>query len=380
MRPKDAGKVRKKAPARNAPAPRRKTLTIEGAWSLESGSQVAIIGLFLMSAIYAVSWGAFFLIPIATALIVGLTLGPPVDKLERLGLPPYLAGLVLLLATAAGLYGLFLAFAIPLEEWSSRIPEVLTRLREVVFWIRDPLTRLLELGEQVQDAATTDGGELKVAVKQQGVVTVLFASAPRILAQVLIFMGAFYFFLVGRRQIRASVLSLAPTRRARLRVGRIIRDTEYSLSTYLFAITMVNSGLGIATGLTMWALGMPSPALWGALATVLNFVPYLGPALMVCILAGVALVSFPADLSVFLPPLAFLGLNIIESQFATPTVVGMRLTLNPFYVFLSLAFWLWLWGPVGAFLAVPLLVLGMITLYHCLPPDRRAVMALRNGA
>lgn len=335
----------------------------------------AVIGLFVMASIFALEWAAYFMIPLTTAMVVGLTLGPLIDKLEHMRFPPYLAGLAIIAALCLFLYGLFMAFAIPLEEWSARVPEVLEKLRQVAFWIEGPLKQLHDISREVQEAAKAGSQDLEVSVNE-GVVTRFLSSAPAIFGQCLIFIGTFYFFVVSRSRVRAGVLAFAPTRPARLRLARIMRDTESSLSRYLMAIAIVNVGLGIATGLVMWILGLPTPALWGALAAVLNFVLFLGPAAMVVILGGVALITFDSLSAVLLPPAAFIGLNLLESQFVTPTVLGRQLVLNPLIVFLSLAFWLWLWGPVGAFLAVPLFITGAIILYHSLPEDRRDAFSL----
>jgi predicted PurR-regulated permease PerM len=345
-------------------------------WGLANVSEVATIGLFATAIVFALDWASYFLIPFTAAMIVGMTFGPVVDRLVRAGLPMYLAGMAIVTSVAAGIYVLFLAFAIPLEEWSQRIPQIMARLRQLVFWIKDPLERIYELSREVREAANAEGTGMEVSVRNTGVVTTFLASAPAFFGQLLIFIGAFYFFIVSRSRVRAGLLMLAPSRRARLRVARILRDTEHSLSHYLLAISMVYAGVGVATGLAMWLLGMPSPALWGALAAVFSFLPFVGPALTIVILAGVALITFDTAPAILAPPLAFFAINLLESQFVTPIVLGMRLTLNPLIVFLSLAFWLWLWGPVGAFLAVPIVVLSVITLYHCLPPGQREVFSL----
>lgn len=360
-------------PSRPAPPAWRARAAVSGAPGFAPG--FAIVGLFIMATIVTLEWAAYFMVPLTAAIVVGLTLGPLIDRLERAGFPPYLAGLAIIAAIALFLYGLFMAFAIPLQEWSIRVPEVLSRLREAASRIGGTLERLQEISREVREAAKAGDSGLEVTV-DEGVVTEFLASAPAVIGQCLIFIGAFYFFVVSRGRVRAGVLAFAPTRSSRLRLARIMRDIETSLSRYLIAITFVNVGLGAATGLVMWLLGLPTPALWGALAAVLNYILFIGPATMAVILAGVALVTFDNFSAVLLPPAAFLGLNLLESQFVTPTVLGQQLVLNPLIVFLSLAFWLWLWGPVGAFLAVPLFISGAIALYHSLPAGRREAFSL----
>ena len=107
----------------------------------------------------------------------------------------------------------------------------------------------------------------------------------------------------------------------------------------------------------MWFLGVPSPLLWGVLAALLNYVVYLGPAFMTAILFLVGLSLGGTLLEIATPAIVFLTLNLIEANLVTPNIIGRRMTLNPFIVFLSLAFWLWIWGPVGGFIAVPALLI-----------------------
>jgi predicted PurR-regulated permease PerM len=127
--------------------------------------------------------------------------------------------------------------------------------------------------------------------------------------------------------------------------------------------------LGVVVALGAWVFGFPNPLIFGVLAALLNYLPYIGPACMALILFAVGLVTFPTLGYALLPPACFVGLTTIEGQIITPTVMGHRLTLNPLAVFLAIAFWAWLWGPMGAFLAVPLLIVGMVIVSHLFPGD-----------
>ena len=109
--------------------------------------------------------------------------------------------------------------------------------------------------------------------------------------------------------------------------------------------------------------------IFGLLAALLNYVPYVGPAVMVVILFGVGLVTFPSLGHALLAPLGFIALTTAEGHFITPTIVGRRITLNPLLVFLALAFWTWLWGPIGAFLAAPLSIVGIVVFNHLFPNE-----------
>lgn len=141
------------------------------------------------------------------------------------------------------------------------------------------------------------------------------------------------------------------------------------MSRYLLSITAVNALLACMVTTALYLLDVPSPVLWGLMAGVLNYVIYIGPAVMALILTGVGLATAEGTLAILTPPLAYLGLNLLEAQFLTPAVLGRTMTLNPFLVLVSIAGWIWLWGPTGGFIAVPsLLVLGAI-LSNILPHE-----------
>ena len=140
----------------------------------------------------------------------------------------------------------------------------------------------------------------------------------------------------------------------------ILKDIQANTSIYFGTLTVVNICLGIAATVLTWLVGLPHPFLWGTLAAALNFIPYLGAAIVIATLFVIGLLVFPALHQVVIAPLAYLGITALEGQVITPTLIGHRLTINPFLVFLSIACWSWMWGPVGAFLAVPILLCAMV--------------------
>jgi predicted PurR-regulated permease PerM len=157
---------------------------------------------------------------------------------------------------------------------------------------------------------------------------------------------------------------------------RILNAIEEQLGGYLLTVTMINFGVGAATGIICAVTGMPTPAGLGALAATLNFLPIIGPVAMFLILTLVGVVAFSTIGAGLIAPLAFVGLTFLEGHFITPTIIGRRLELNALAVFMALAFWTWLWGPVGGFLSSPLLIVALILKEHLwptvapnLPPD-----------
>jgi predicted PurR-regulated permease PerM len=150
---------------------------------------------------------------------------------------------------------------------------------------------------------------------------------------------------------------------------RILNEIEGSLGSYLLTVTMINLGVGAATGLICAATGMPNPAGLGALAAILNFFPIIGPVATFAVLTAVGVMSFSTLSAGLMAPLAFVGLTFLEGHFVTPTIIGRRLELNALAVLIALAFWTWLWGPMGGFLSSPILIVGLILKEHLTPDD-----------
>ena len=191
--------------------------------------------------------------------------------------------------------------------------------------------------------------------------------APAILAQILIFLASLYFFVATRDHIRISVLSLCVSRRMRWRTAHVFRDVESKVSKFLLSITFINFCVGCAVSLAMWAIGMPSPLLWGALAAVLNYIPYVGQGVMILVLLAVGLGTQTELGAILLPVGCYICINFVEGQIVTPHFIGRTMTLNPFIIFLSITFWLWAWGPVGGLVAVPTLLIATSVMAHALP-------------
>ena len=222
----------------------------------------------------------------------------------------------------------------------------------------------------------------KVAVESGNPVTDIAFQAPALGAQVLVFLVSLYFFLATRHQIRVGVLSMCFTRRMRWRTAHVFRDVETKVSRFLFSVTIINFCVGVAVTLAMWAAGMPSPVLWGSLAAMVNYIPYVAQAVMVTVLFVVAMGTQDDLVHVLLPVGLYLVISFSEGQLITPQVLGRTLTLNPFLVFLSIGFWIWVWGPVGGLVAVPSLLMLTSFLDHVLPRgvDREAPIRARGRA
>ncbi len=318
-------------------------------------SRFAVLMVGVLAFAVAMSLGRVILAPIALAIVVGLMFGPVAEGVERRGVPPALsAGLVVILFIGLITLGAML-FAGPMSEWVARGPVLWQRLQVQLAGFREPLQALAGIQEQLQ-VLMGSGPAMTVEVQDGGPVQDMALMAPALLADVLLFLAGLYFFLATRHHIRISVLSLCFSRRMRWRTAHIFRDIEAKVSRFLLSAALINLGVGVATSLAMWALGMPSPLLWGALAGVLNFIPYVGQAVMFVVLFAVGLGTRSDLVGILVPVLAYSAINLTADQIVFPHLVGRALTLNPFMIFVSIAFWIWIWGPMGGFVAVPFLL------------------------
>jgi predicted PurR-regulated permease PerM len=206
-------------------------------------------------------------------------------------------------------------------------------------------------------------GEPALKVEQQAtVVTTIFSVLTPAVSQFILFIGALVFYLVYQSRLRSTAVMLFQDRATRLTALRTLTSIDENMTTYFGTFTIVNICLGLTTVLLTWFVGLPNPLLWGVLAGVLNYIPYVGPGIVVATLGVVGLLTYQTLSEAVVAPLVYLAIVTVEGHFLTPAVMGRRLELNPFAVFLAIAFCTWLWGPLGAFLAVPLLMALTVTL------------------
>ncbi|MBS7539986.1 AI-2E family transporter [Ancylobacter lacus] len=325
-------------------------------------AQVAVIILAALGVIAALIAGRAVFVPIIAAVIIGSVIGPAMAGLSARGVPTWVAavGIVVLFLTA--LYAAVVAVTGPLTDWIGRSDEIGDILKQRFQLIRPIVSQIAGFIDVIESIGRTDRPPIAVDVADATVLQNLMTLVTPAIGEMILFIGSLLFFLAGRVQIKRKFVQVMSERSSRLTALRIVSAIERRLGTYLVTATFINFGLGVATGLTAYALGLSSPVLWGVLAGVLNYLPYIGPAVMTLVLTVVGLISFPEILHGLAPAACFLVLTTIEGQFLMPMIVGRRVALNPFAVFLSMALWTWMWGPVGTFMAVPLLIAGAAVL------------------
>lgn len=326
---------------------------------------ISLVGLLTISIVAVLYLAKAFFLPIVTAFIVGTMLAPMAGYLERHRIPRSVSAVLIVTAACGGLALIVGLITAPIMEWTTRLPELGAILKDKMHLFDRPLALWHQFQSMLgsKESLGTTSFELPKIDWVQPALEVLSPS----LAEFLLFAVTLVLFIASWPDLRRKMTMTFPDREWRLRTLRILNAIETSLGSYLLMVTMINCGVGVATGLICAATGMPNPAGLGALAAVLNFFPIIGPVAMFVVLVVVGILSFETLGAGLLAAASFVGMTFLEGHFITPTIIGRRLELNALAVFIALAFWTWLWGPMGGFIASPLLIVALVLDEHLRP-------------
>jgi len=332
---------------------------------------VAVTGLFVLACFYTLYFCRSLLLPLVLAGLLSLLLSPVVRGLKRLRIPePLGAGLVLLTVLGGVGFGIFQLSA-PAFDWIQRAPQSLRAAEVKLRDLRRSVQKLGRATEQVERIAEVSANPGQrppaVSVAVQSTPTLrerLFSRATDLVTDAVVMLILLYFLLASGDLFLRKLIRVLPRLEDRRRAVDIARQVERDISSYLGTVTTINLGLGAAVAICFTLIGVPTPLLWGAMVACTNFVPYLGPAINYGVFVLIGLLTFDTVPRMLLPAGLFLVLNVLEAYLVTPMVLGNRLTLNPVMLFVGLTFWGWLWGIVGAILAVPILVVCKIFCDH----------------
>lgn len=325
---------------------------------------VLLAGLLVLAILYTLYFARPVMLPVVLAILLALILMPAVRALHWLHIPRALGAAVVVMALVGILFGLISWIYDPATQWIEKAPYTLSELERKMRGIRKSVDEVAKVAEKVEQLATTATTAPAPAAKPQpgpapGTPSLLqrtFTTTITFLVTTLMILVLLYFLLAMGDMLLQKAVEAMPTFGDKKRVVEITRKVESRVATYLGTVTMINAGLGVATGFAMYWLGMPNPVLWGVMVFFLNFFPYIGAATSLAILTVVAMLTFDELNEVLLVPGVFFTLTVIEGQILAPMIIGRNLILNPVAVLLSMLFWGWLWGVAGALLAVPILV------------------------
>jgi predicted PurR-regulated permease PerM len=330
-------------------------------------------GLFVIALIALLREAQTVLAPVLIAVVLTFVLAPPVRWLRRRGVPEALGALLVVAALLGSTLPLAASLVQPAAEWWERAPLTLEQLLAKIDKLRanlpllappshaasapaasprasrsaTPAAPTTPPADPVKERIASESIELGGRLLGQSLKVAIAGAATVILL---------YFLLASEHWMLSRSVEAIPRRRTRALVLGGVRAAQREIGRFLVSLGFINAGVGLATGLAVGALGLPNPTLWGVATAVLNFVPYLGPLILVGLLGIAGMTAFTEFTDIIAPSLAFLLIHAIESNLVSPWFVGRRLSLSPISVFLSVMFWGWLWGIAGALIAVPILI------------------------
>ena len=316
--------------------------------------------LAVLAVLYTLYFARPFLLPITVAVLLNFLLSPVVRAFARARVPTALGAGLVVLVLVGGLGGAGYALADPVQDWITAAPATAATAQRKVRALVRPVQQVTRTAERVAAATTnaaTPGAAPRtpeVVVRGPSIVSRAFGTTQHLLGALLEVVVLLYFLLAAGDLFLQKLIKVLPRPTAKRTAVEVAREVEASVSTYLLTTAVLNVAEGLVVAGVLHLLGMPSPLLWGGLVALFEFVPYLGAAAMVVLLTVGGLTAFDG-VHALGPPAAFLAVNLVQANLIVLTLLARRLTLNAVAVFVALAFWWFLWGVPGAFLAVPLL-------------------------
>ncbi|MHB2266636.1 AI-2E family transporter [Aliihoeflea sp. PC F10.4] len=325
-----------------------------------------MLGLFLFALVYVLYFARDFFLPVLLAFLLALMLTPIVRFLKKRGVPEALSATLLVFASMMGIVTAGYMLSGPAIDLVNNAPQIGRQLSDRMEDFRRPFERFMEMSRQVDEVAETAGETdiQRVVVSQPGIISraagnVLSAGTTAAITFVLSL-----FLLASGTMFYEKIVQSFTRLSEKKRALRVVYDVEREVSRYLLTISIINTCLGVVIGTGLWVIGMPTPIVFGAAAALLNFLPYVGAATTILLVAVISIVSFDSFAFALVAPLFVMTCTIVEGNMITPLVVGRRLEINAVAIFIAVAFWSWLWGFVGALIAVPLLVIIKVFCDH----------------
>ena len=329
----------------------------------------ALTVLAVLGILYTLYFARSFLVPIAFALLLNLLLSPALRALARLGVKPPIGAALIVLTLIGTLVLAGYALATPAQRWAAAAPAALSRAESKLRALIGPVAQVSRTADQVERAAgaigrSTGATESVVVRSEDSLARRLVNNAETLVVGFLEVVILLFFLLAGGDLFLQKLIKVLPQLGDRLKAVEVARATEAAVSAYLSTAFVIYLAEAIVVGIILWALGMPSPVLWALMIVVLEFIPYLGAAVLVTVLTIAGLTAFDSLGRALLVPASFLAVNLLQANIIWPMLLGHRLTLNPVAIFVGLTFFYWIWGVPGAFLAVPLLATFKILCDH----------------
>lgn len=339
-------------------------LSVES-WRVENLVQLnKIRRILLFLAFLAFVMGCFFakdvLLPIILGLMLALTLSPIVRGAWRVGVPSPLSAALLVISLGAGIVAGGYAVSGPVSAWMQDAPEMGQQLREKLQGLTESVEKVKEASKEVEgltEEAGNSGQVQKVSIQQPGILNSAVSNAVSTGTTLVVTLVLALFLLASGDMFRAKLVEVLPSLSEKKRALKIVAGVERAISRYLLTITLINAGLGLVVWGLMTLVGVPKAYVWGLVAFLFNYLPFLGAIAGVVLVGIYSVLAFDTLGQAAIAPLLYLAATSLEGQIITPAILGRRLELNTVSVFVTVVFWGWLWGIAGALMAVPFLVI-----------------------
>ena len=320
----------------------------------------AVVVLAFLAVGYTLWAAQGVVLPVLLAMFLALVGNPLIRGLRRLYVPRFLAALLVLVGGIAGAGLLGQQLLAPAVDWMQEAPRQMRQVGRELSELVKPVQEANRVAEDIARQASGDGGrKVEVVRTVPDDPYALLTRAPKAVGGVLAVVLLTFFFMVFGEDLQRRAIALLPTRQRQRITVEIMQSIERDLSRYVLTISLINAGVGLLLAAALhFALGVdvPEALLWGTIATLLNFAPYVGPAIGVALMLAMGFVTWDEVGPSLLPAAIYLGLHTLEGQLVTPLVLGQRMQLSPLVLILALLVFGWLWGIAGLLLAVPLLV------------------------
>ena len=339
------------------PPPRVRRLTFAQEELRLISALVVLIGLGLFLALpFVLSIGSAVFLPIAAALVLTVIISPLADSLARLGLPNILASVIALLILL-GVVVLALALILqPAMTLVEQIPTLIDTVGKRFGELQDQFQWVSRINERL--AAMNDkGGSREVVLAEPSLLETVAVATPSVVIEFIITLLMTFFMVEARVRLRQRLLFGRASFGTSIKAARALREVQERVASYILTVAMINAGVGLVAGFGAWALGLPAPIMWGGIAMLMNFVPYIGPMMMIGLTALFGIGTADTVLLGLLPALCYLGLHAVEANVVTPSILGARFTMNPVMILIAFSYFTWIWGVLGALLSVPILLI-----------------------
>lgn len=311
------------------------------------------------------------------SVLLALLLGAPLAWLRRRHIPESVGAGILVFGSVAIFAGGLSLLADPAAQWIGEAPAHLAKVEARVTALMRPFHSIQQTAAKVDSATSGAGGGTSrqmVQVAEPGMLKRVSGSSAHIIGQLLAVLFLSYFLLAAAPLLKQKLVTVIPARNDRVEVQEVVREIASHMSRYLWLSSAMNLGVGLLTWGLLSILHYPNAALWGVMAGVLNYVPYVGAMATLAAIGLAGAVSFPTLTPVLAGVGGYLLIHVVQSNLVTPALLGRKLPLNPAALFLGLLFFGWLWGVTGAVLAVPLTVMIQVVCARIPAMEKVAVL------